>query len=271
MRPRRILAAVATLALATVTATATATACGGDDAPATSSTSAPGAGTDGAGAIIVFAAASLTDSFTELGQAFEATHPGATVTFNFGASSGLVTQIGEGAPADVFASADEATMNKLTDAGNSRGAPVVFAHNELQIIVAKGNPRAIRSVKDLTDPNLLVVTAAPQVPIGAYARQVFDKAGITVTPVSLEENVKAVVTKVTSGEADVGIVYATDVKAAAGRAEGVTIPEDLNVIATYPIAVTKEAANPAGAEAFVRYVASRDGQAILAEYGFAPK
>ncbi|MCC6435610.1 MAG: molybdate ABC transporter substrate-binding protein [Acidimicrobiales bacterium] len=253
MRLRRLRLALAPLALAAGIA-----ACGGDDSSSS-------------GAITVFAAASLTDSFNELGAAFEDAHPDVTVTFNFGASSALVTQIGEGAPADVFASADEANMTKLTDAGGNGADPVVFAHNELQIIVAEGNPENIRSVKDLADPNLLVVNAAPQVPIGAYAQQVFDKAGIAVTPVSLEENVKAVVTKVVSGEADAGIVYATDVEAAAPTADGVEIPDELNVIATYPITVVKDSADAATAAAFVDFVTGADGQAILARYGFAPK
>jgi molybdate transport system substrate-binding protein len=251
-----------------------AAGCGGDRSSAT--TAAPSsaaepttATTPASGAITVFAAASLTDAFNELGAAFQADNPQAEVTFNFAASSALVSQINEGAPADVFASADEANMKKLTAAGGNGAAPVIFANNKVQIIVAKGNPKGIRSVEDLSDPDLLVVNAAPQVPIGAYAQQVFDKAGITVTPVSLEENVKAVVTKVTSGEADAGVVYSTDVTAAGGRAEGVDIPDDLNVIATYPIAVTREAPNAAGAAAFIEFVTGAGGQAILAGHGFA--
>jgi molybdate transport system substrate-binding protein len=169
----------------------------------------------------------------------------------------------------VFASADEANMKKLTDAGANATAPVTFAKNKLTIIVAKGNPKKIASVKDLAAPDLIVVTAAPQVPIGAYAQQVFTKAGVTVTPKSLEENVKAVVTKVTAGEADAGIVYATDVDAAGDRAEGVAIPDDLNVIATYPMAAIKHAPNASGAQAFIAYVTGSAGQATLAEYGFA--
>lgn len=266
MRLRKLLIAVAALTIAV-------TACGGDDV-SSSSTSAPVASAGEAkatGAVTVFAAASLTDAFNEMGEAFKAANPEASVTFNFAASSALVTQINEGAPVDVYASADEANMKKLTDAGNNGAAPVIFARNKLQIIVAKGNPKGIESVKDLIDPGLLVVNAAPEVPIGAYAQQVFDKAGITVTPVSLEANVKAVVTKVTAGEADAGIVYTTDVTAAGDRAEGVDIPDELNVIATYPIARTKEAPNAAAAEAFIEFVTGDEGQAILAEYGFAPK
>ena len=238
-------------------------ACGGgdDDTPAGPAT----------GTITVFAAASLTDSFTEIGVAFSAKNPKTTVTYNFAASSALVSQLNEGAPADVFASADEANMKKLTDSGGNGGAPVVFAHNELQVIVAKGNPKKVQSVEDLADPNLLVVIAAPQVPVGGYTAQVFAKAGITVTPVSLEENVKAVVAKVTAGEADAGIVYSTDVKAAGDKAEGVRIADELNVIATYPIATTKAAPNAAAAAAFVNFVAGPDGQAIIAKYGFAAK
>ena len=205
------------------------------------------------------------------GDAFEAAHPEVVVTVNFAASSALAGQIAEGAPADVFASADEANMAQLTASGDIAGTPVVFAHNRLQIIVAAGNPEAIRSVADLADPALLVVTAAPQVPIGRYAQQVFDRAGVTVTPVSLEENVKAIVTKVTSGEADAGIVYATDVRAAGQRAEGVAIPDELNVVATYPIAVTEASPNRRAARAFVDFVTGAEGQAVLAEHGFAPR
>src|SRR5262245_32060627 len=220
------------------------------------------------GDITVFAAASLTAAFTEIGDAFMEANPDANVTFNFAASSELVTQIGEGAPADVFASADQNNMTKLTDAGNNGNEPVVFAHNELAIIVAPDNPKGITGVADLANSDLIVVTCAPEVPCGKYAQQVFDNAGVTVTPKSLEENVKAVVSKVTLGEADAGIVYVTDVMAAGDDAEGVEIPAEFNVVAEYPIATTKEAANPDGAQAFIDFVLSDAGQAILQSYGF---
>jgi molybdate transport system substrate-binding protein len=220
------------------------------------------------GEITVFAAASLTTSFKEAGAAFETAHPGVKVTFNFAGSSTLVQQILQGAPADVFASADASNMKKLSDAGTTASAPITFATNKLQIIVAKGNPNNIRAVADLADTKLIVVSAGPEVPIGKYTQQVFDKAGITVTPKSLEPDVKAIVSKVTIGEADAGIVYATDVLAAAGKAEGVVIPDDINVTATYPISVLKDTKNAATADAFTAFIAGAEGQVILSKYGF---
>jgi molybdate transport system substrate-binding protein len=232
-------------------------ACGGDDA-----------GTAGAD-LTVFAAASLTESFTAIGQAFEAANPGTHVTFSFGASSTLVRQLDQGAPADVFASADEATMEQLTVSGGSAAAPQVFATNRLAIVTARGNPKGITGVADLARPDVAVVTCDPAVPIGAYTRQVLQRAGVAVTPRSLEPDVKAIVSKVvTVGEADAGIVYATDVAAAGDAAAGVAIPEDLNVVARDPIVVTQAAAHPAAAGAFVAFVLGPQAQAILAGAGF---
>jgi molybdate transport system substrate-binding protein len=218
--------------------------------------------------VTVFAAASLTDAFTELGEAFTAENPGVEVRFNFAASSELVTQIGEGAPADLFASADLSTMTKLTDAGNNGSEPVVFTTNLAQIIVEAGNPEEITGVDDLADDALVVISCAPEVPCGRYAQQILENAGVAVTFDSLEENVRAVVSKVTLGEADAGIVYVTDVIGAGGAADGVEIPAEVNVVAEYPIAVTREAPNPEGAEAFIDFVRSDAGQAILTSYGF---
>lgn len=244
-----------------------AAACGDDDSAAEP---AFGDGTDtpASGEVVVFAAASLTEAFTDLGDAFEATHPDASVTFNFAASSELVAQIVEGAPADVFASADLDNMRRLTDAAANAAEAVVFAHNLSEIVVAAGNPRGISGVRDLADDDLILVTCAPQVPCGTYATQIFDNAGITVTPDSYEENVKAVVTKVTLGEADAGIAYATDVAAAGDDADGIEIPGDLNVVAEYPIVVTPEAPNPGGGRAFIDVVLGEPGQEILGGYGF---
>jgi molybdate transport system substrate-binding protein len=253
-----------------------ATGCGDDastTSPSSSTTPAPTttATPKVTGDITVLAAASLTESFKEIGTAFEVANPGSKVTFSFAASSALVTQINQGAPADVFASADTANMDKLTAASGAgvAAAPVTFATNKLQIIVGKGNPKGITGVADLAKSGLIYVTAAPEVPIGAYAKQVLDKAKVTVTPKSLEADVKSVVNKVTLGEADAGIVYSTDVKAAGDKAVGVVIPDDLNVIATYPIAVTKATKNSAAATAFVAFVSGAAGQTILAKYGFA--
>jgi molybdate transport system substrate-binding protein len=218
--------------------------------------------------VTVFAAASLKDAFSELGEAFEASDQGVEVTFNFAASSALVTQVIEGAPVDVFASADLANMAKLTDAGASASEPVVFTTNRPEIIVAPGNPLGISELGDLGDPDLIVVVCAPEVPCGRYAQQILLDAGVSVTPRSLEENVKGVVTKVTLGEADAGIVYATDVAAAGAAADGVEIPPELNVVAEYPIVLTAASPNPEGAQAFVDFVLSDQGQAILASFGF---
>ncbi len=244
-----------------------------DDSLATTPATAPVSGApepEVSGNITVFAAASLTAAYTELGEAFMTEYPDAKVTFSFDASSKLVASIiDDGAPADVFASADQANMTKLTDAGENGSEPAVFATNSLQIIVEQGNPKNIATVADLAQSGLLYVTCAPEVPIGKYGAQVLKHTGVTVTPVSLEENVKGIVTKVTAGEADAGIVYTTDVLAAGDAAEGIDIPADLNVIATYPVAVTKEAANAEGAQAFIDFVLSEQGQKILASYGFS--
>lgn len=227
--------------------------CGSDDSPMD---------------VTVFAAASLSDVFTEIGEAFTLDHPDVNLRFNFAASSELATQISEGAPADVFASADSNSMTTLTDAGDTATDPVVFAANRAEIIVGPGNPQGITSVADLADEDLIVVLCSPEVPCGRYAAQVLENAGISVTAKSFEENVKAVVTKVTLGEADAGIVYATDVLAAGEEADGVEIPSEINVLAEYPITVTRLASNPAMAQAFVEFVVGEHGQQILASYGF---
>lgn len=186
------------------------------------------------------------------------------MTFSFAGSSDLARQLTEGAPADVFASADLPNMTKLDD-----GAPVVFATNRLEIIVAPGNPAVISDVADLANPDLIVVTCAMEVPCGAYAGELFANAGVAVTPKSFEENVKAVANKVVLGEADAGIVYATDVLAAGDGASGVPIPDDINIVAEYPITVTPESSNPGGAQAFVDFVRSDAGQTILTRHGFS--
>jgi molybdate transport system substrate-binding protein len=241
-------------------------------AKATSSTVASGSATSAkvSGEITVLAAASLTDAFKELGAEFHMKHSKATVTFSFAASSALATQVNQGAPADVFASADMANMDKVTASGGKGTAspPKTFAKNKLEIIVGKGNPKSIASLADLASPDVVYVAAAPGVPIGGYAQKVLDAAKVTVPPKSLEADVKAIVTKVTLGEADAGIVYATDVKAAGNKAEGVIIRDDVNVTASYPIAVLKGAKNADGANAVLAFVLSGEGQAVLAKYGF---
>ncbi|MEP7114785.1 MAG: molybdate ABC transporter substrate-binding protein [Ilumatobacteraceae bacterium] len=239
--------------------------CGGSDSAATDApTTVPAVSGD----VVVFAASSLTEAFTEIGDAFKADNPDANVVFTFAGSGDLVTQIGEGAPADVFASADDTNMTKLTEAGESAGQPVAIAKNAMEIIVEKGNPKAITGVADLAKPDLLVVLCADTVPCGKSAAAVLENAAVSLTPVSLEDKVKGVVTKVSAGEADAGIVYVSDVNAVGDAAEGVEIPADINVVNNYPMVVTKEATNTAGAKAFVDYVASPAGQIILAKYGF---
>jgi molybdate transport system substrate-binding protein len=219
------------------------------------------------GNLTVLAAASLTESFNEIGKAFEALHAGTKVTFSYDASSALATQANNGAPADVFASADQANMKKVTDAGNASG-PRVFAHNRLAILVKKGNPKKIGSLKDFDKAGVTFVVCAVEVPCGKYGAQALAKAGVKAQPKSLEQNVKAVVTKVTSGQVDAGIGYVTDAKAATAQADTVQIPDDLNVVAEYPIAVLKQSANANLAYAFLDYVLGPDAQAILARYGF---
>jgi molybdate transport system substrate-binding protein len=241
-----------------------AVACGGSD-PDTASV---GDSAARSGELTVFAASSLQAAFTEIGEAFGAEYPDVQLTFSFAASSELVAQIGEGAPADVFASADQSNMSKLIDAGLNVSDAVVFTNNSAAILVGPGNPAGITEVADLARPELVVVQCAPEVPCGKYAAAVFAKAGIEVTPKSLEQNVKAVVSKVTLGEADAGIVYVTDVIAAGDAAAGVTIPTELNVTAEYPLAVTRNAANPELAAVFVAFVVGPEAQRILSSYGF---
>ncbi len=239
-----------------------AAACGGN---AASTNPTPTIG----GRLTVFAAASLTESFAELGRAFETAGRADKVTFSFGSSSTLVAQINQGAPVDVFASADTANMSKLTGGGvGAATTPVAFAGNRLAIVVAKDNPRRIASLGDLAKPGVVYITAAPEVPVGRYAQQVLTRAGVVAAPRSLEADVKAIVAKVTLGEADAGIVYATDITAAGNKVMGVAIADDLNIVATYPIAVINGAKHATAATAFVDFVIGADGQAILAKYGF---
>ena len=239
-------------------------ACGSDDDGSTAASNSDAVG----GSITVFAAASLSGAFEPIGDAFETTHPDVSVTFSFAASSELAAQITEGAPADVFASADQTNMAKLADAGVQAGAARVFATNSLEIIVAPGNPLGIDGVADLVEPSLIVVTCAPEVPCGTYSEQIFENAGVIVTPDSYEENVKAVVNKVVLGEADAGIAYATDVLAAGDDATGVEIPAEINAVAEYPIVVTADAPNPTAADAFVEFVSGDEAQQILSKLGF---
>lgn len=238
----------------------------GDDGEETSAKSQGGAEPGLTGKLTVLAAASLSESFRELGTAFEAQHPATRITFNFDSSSALATQANNGAPADLFASADQANMKKVTDAGNAAD-PKVFAHNRLAIIVAKGNPKNVTGLADLG--KVTFVVCAVEVPCGKYGAEALSKAGVTAKPKSYETNVKGVVTKVTSGEVDAGIGYVTDAKAAAASAEGVDIPDGYNVAAEYPIAVLEQSPNAGLARAFLDYVLGADAQGVLARYGFS--
>jgi molybdate transport system substrate-binding protein len=220
------------------------------------------------GTISVFAAASLSDSFKALGAYFQGVNPGVTVQFNFGGTPTLVTQIEQGASADVFASADTTNMDKLKGDGYTTGTPQVFAHNQLEIVVAPGNPRAITGLADLAKPGVIYISEGPTVPAGKYALQALAKAGVTVTPRSLETDVKSVVGKIELGEADAGIVYKTDVSAASGKVQGVPIPDAYNVVATYPLVAVKGTNNSAVGNAFIAYVLSAKGQSTLQSFGF---
>lgn len=217
----------------------------------------------------MFAAASLTDAFEDLGERFEQVNPDVEVAFNFESSSTLATQIAEGAPADVFASASQVTMDTVDDAGLVAGECTDFAGNSLQIVVEPGNPKGIERLEDLAQPDLTVVLAAEQVPAGEYARQALDEQAIEVEPASLETDVRAVLSRVALGEADAGIVYVSDVIAAGGDVEGVEIPQDQNVPVSYPVATLADGPNPEVGEAFVAYVLSREGQDVLNEFGFS--
>ena len=220
------------------------------------------------GSLTVSAASSLQGAFTDIKTAFETANRGVKVTINFGASSTLAQQIIDGAPIDVFASADEANMTKVSDAKMLSDAPTLFAANSLEMIVRKGNPSKITSLSDLSKSGLIYVTCAPEVPIGKYSAQVLQKAGVTVSPSSLEPDVKGIVAKVSAGEADAGIVYATDVTATNGAADGVPIPANVNVIAKYPIASISSSTKSAVAEAWIAFVVGSEGQDILRRYGF---
>lgn len=237
-------------------------ACGGAARPATTAAAV-------SGSLTVFAASSLTDALTKAGDVLKGRYGGTSFVFNFGSSSTLATQIGNGAPADVFASADETNMQKIVDAKLTEGAPSVFASNRLAIAVAPGNPKNVASLADLTRAGLVVILAAPTVPAGKYALDSLGKAGVKVTPASQELDARSVLNKVALGEADAGIVYVTDVLSAGARVSSVDIPEQHQVVARYPIAMVSGAKNPALARAFVEYLVSEEGQRLLAGFGFS--
>ncbi|MFJ4501625.1 molybdate ABC transporter substrate-binding protein [Streptomyces sp. NPDC088864] len=244
----------AAAALLVVGLLAPLTACGGDE----------GAG-DAATGLTVLAASSLTDVFAEAGAAYEKEHPGTEVTFSFAGSQELAAQVKQGAPADVLVTADTTTMDRLRA---ETGTPVVIAKNRLVIATAPGNPEKVGGLADLADPELKVVLAAPEVPVGRYSRQILRAQGLTVKPVSQEPNVRAVLSKVELGEADAGLVYRTDVTAAAGKVDSVDIPDARNAVASYPAATLDGSEHGDAAAAFVRWLSSPSARKILTGAGF---
>lgn len=218
--------------------------------------------------LTVFAAASLTETFGQLEKQFEAADPGVDVVISYGGSSDLAQQIVNGAPADVFASASTSTMTTVTQAGLVDASPTVFATNVLQIATGPGNPKRIASFADLARPDLKVVVCAPQVPCGAAAGKIESATGVTLRPVSEELDVKSVLGKVTSGDADAGLVYVTDVAAAGTAVQGVAFPEATQASTDYPIAVLTDASQTEDARAFVNTVTGEEGRKILGAAGF---
>lgn len=220
------------------------------------------------GTVNVFAAASLTETFGAIAKAFQQEHPTVTVALNFGGSSGLATQIVEGAPADVFASASNTTMASVTDASLTDGKPTAFVTNILEIAVPAGNPAGITGLADFANPDLSIAICAVEVPCGAASKNVFDGAGIVAAPDTLEQDVKAVLTKVKLGEVDAGLVYKTDVRAAGDKVEGIAFAEASTAVGTYPIAQLAASTNKDAARAFIAYVLSPAGARILSDAGF---
>ncbi|WP_055589781.1 molybdate ABC transporter substrate-binding protein [Peterkaempfera griseoplana] len=232
--------------------------------------SSPGASADRmTGEITVYAAASLKEGFTALGKEFEKAHPGSHVEFSFGGSDTLAASITAGAPADVFAAASPKTMKTVTDAGDATGTPVVFVRNQLEIAVPPGNPRRISTLRDLTTTSgLKVALCAKEVPCGAAAQKALDAAGLKLTPVSYEQDVKGALTKVELKEVDAAVVYQTDVRAAAGKVDGVRFPESAGAVNDYPIVLLKHSSEPEEARAFIALVRSAEGRKVLSRAGF---
>jgi len=222
----------------------------------------------GGGKLIVFAAASLKKSFTDIGNQFKTDNPGSDVEFNFAGSSDLVTQLTQGAPGDVFASADTKNMDKAAKADLLSGKPVNFASNTLTIVVAPGNPKKVASFKDLTQPGLTVVVCAPQVPCGSAAEKVEKATGVQLNPASEESQVTDVLNKVTSGQADAGLVYVTDAQGVGDKVTAVSFPEASQAVNTYPIAALKQSKAPDLAQKFIDAVTGEAGQKVLNAAGF---
>jgi len=261
--------AVAVTAALAVLLTACSAANGGSSAATSPRGSTPATGM-ASGTLTVSAAASLTEPFKKIGDAFRKANPGmADIRFSFDSSSTLATQIQDGAPADVFASADEANMKKLTDAKLVAGTPQVFARNRLAIVVKKGNPKGVKTLADLATVGTVSLCGS-EVPCGRYADQVLQQAGVAIPTdrITRGQNVKATLGAVADGDADAGVVYATDITG--DKVEAVAIPDAQNAIAAYPIAVLSAASNPAASQAFVAFVLGPEAQAILRQAGFLP-
>ncbi|AKZ54481.1 Molybdate-binding protein [Streptomyces ambofaciens ATCC 23877] len=240
----------------------------GSDPASDSAGSASSSGAKVSGQVTVFAAASLKESFTALGDRFEKQHPGTEVAFNFGGSDTLAASITSGAPADVFASASPKTMAVVTDAGAAASTPSTFVRNELEIATLPGNPDRIASLKDLTASGLKVVLCDEAVPCGAAARKALKAGGLELTPVSYEQDVKSALTKIELKEADAAVVYKTDVKAAGGKVTGVPFPEAARAVNDYPIVLLDDAPNSVAGKAFIELVKSAEGQRVLTGAGF---
>ena len=241
--------------------------CSSSSSGGAASTASPASSSASTASITVFAAASLTGTFTQIGKQFEAAHPGDKVTFSFGPSSGLATQITNGAPADVFASAAPANMDQVVTAGDASN-PQDFAKNIMEVAVPPSNPANVKSVNNLAKKSVKVALCQPQVPCGVVAAEVFKNAGITVKPVTLEADVKSVLAQVELNEVDAGMVYVTDVQAAGTKVKGVQIPADDNASSLYPIATISKSSHLSVAQAFVAYVLSPAGQQVLSAAGF---
>ena len=260
---------VRALPVLAVTGLLTLAGCGGSSSGGTSSSATASASVGGlSGTVTVFAAASLTDVFAELGDRLEQENPELTVQFNFAGSSALATQVTQGAPADVFASANEKQMTVVTDAGLADGEPTVFTENVLEIAVPAGNPAGVTGLADFAREELALAVCAPDVPCGSAAEAVLADAGVAARPDTLEEDVKAALTKVQLGEVDAALVYATDVRAAGAEVEGIAFPEAEQEVNGYPVVTLSAAPNPDAAQVFVELVLSDAGQQALTDAGF---
>lgn len=264
---------VSAVAAAAVTLTAGCSSSGSSTKSTTTNPASSPAGgasssaTTVSGTITVFAASSLTEAFGTIGKQFQAAHPGTTVKSNFGASSALATQIGQGAPADVFASASPKNMAAVVSAGGASSSSN-FVKNVMEIAVPPSNPGKVTGLSDLAKSGVKVALCQAEVPCGTTAAKVFTNAKIKVKPVTLEPDVKSTLAKVELNEVDAGVVYVTDVRAAGAKVKGIEIPAAQNASTEYPIGALTKAPNSAGAAAFVAYVLSPAGQAVLTAAGF---